>query len=177
MLCVMANTAQQLAGYQQQDAHEFYQFLVDSLHSGAVVNAAPSGTPIDTHNPNCDCFFHKAFFGKLRSTVTCDKCGNVTKTSDPMVDLSLDVQVQAKKKQLGGKDVSHESSQTPTLEECLGSFTAPEKLVADAYNCAGCGNTPQKATKQMRIKKLPAIMCLQLKVCLSTPYTLPTSKY
>jgi ubiquitin carboxyl-terminal hydrolase 22/27/51 len=92
--------------------------------------------------------------------VTCDKCGNVTKTEDPIVDLSLDVQVQAKKRQLGGRA----SSMPPTLNGCLESFTSPEKLMADVYNCSGCGNTPQKATKQLRIKKLPAILCMQLKV-------------
>lgn len=80
-----------------------------------------------------------------------------------MVDLSLDVQVQAKKRALGG----HGSSSTPTLNGCLESFTSPERLMADVYNCSGCGGTPQKATKQLRIKKLPAILCIQLKVCLS----------
>jgi ubiquitin carboxyl-terminal hydrolase 22/27/51 len=54
----------------------------------------------------------------------------------------------------------------PTLNGCLDSFTSPEKLMADVYNCSGCGNTPQKATKQLKIKKLPAILCMQLKVSL-----------
>ncbi|KAL1964020.1 hypothetical protein VTN77DRAFT_7566 [Rasamsonia byssochlamydoides] len=141
-----------LAGYQQQDAHEFYQFLVDKLHAS---------TEGHTEGPDksCSCFFHKAFYGKIRSSVTCDRCGNVTRTEDPIVDLSLDVQVQAKKRQLGGRG----SSSTPTLNGCLESFTSPEKLMADVYNCSGCGGTPQKATKQLRIKKLPAILCMQLK--------------
>ncbi|KAL2009773.1 hypothetical protein VTN00DRAFT_5580 [Thermoascus crustaceus] len=141
-----------LAGYQQQDAHEYYQFLVDKLH--ASTNGHTEGP-----NEKCPCFFHKAFYGKLRSSVTCDRCGNVTRTEDPMVDLSLDVQVQAKKRALGG----HGSSSTPTLNGCLESFTSPERLMADVYNCSGCGGTPQKATKQLRIKKLPAILCIQLK--------------
>ncbi|KAE8150426.1 ubiquitin carboxyl-terminal hydrolase [Aspergillus avenaceus] len=141
-----------LAGYQQQDAHEYYQFLVDKLHSST-----------DGHNENhakgCPCFFHKTFYGKLRSSVTCDKCGNVTRTEDPMVDLSLDVQVQAKKRAMGGVG----PSATPTLSGCLESFTSPEKLNAGVYNCSGCGGSAQKATKQLRIKKLPAILCMQLK--------------
>lgn len=78
-----------------------------------------------------------------------------------MVDLSLDVQVQAKKRAMGD---GTGPSTMPTLSECLESFTSPEKLMADLYNCSGCGNTPQKATKQLRIKKLPAILCMQLKV-------------
>lgn len=78
-----------------------------------------------------------------------------------MIDLSLDVQVQAKKRAMGG--VIGPSS-TATLKGCLESFTSPEHLMADAYNCDQCGGTPQKATKQLQIKKLPAILCLQLKV-------------
>jgi ubiquitin carboxyl-terminal hydrolase 22/27/51 len=143
-----------LAGYQQQDAHEYYQFLVDKLHTSAEGNR-------ENHEKGCSCFFHRTFYGKLRSSVTCDRCGNVTKTEDPIVDLSLDVQVQAKKRAMGG---GTGPSVTPTLSGCLESFTSPEKLMADVYNCSGCGNTPQKATKQLRIKKLPAILCMQLKV-------------
>lgn len=82
-----------------------------------------------------------------------------------MVDLSLDVQVQAKKRAMGS---GIGPSSTATLKGCLDSFTSPEHLMADAYNCDQCG-TPQKATKQLRIKKLPAILCLQLKV-LSSPF-------
>ncbi|KAB8079422.1 ubiquitin carboxyl-terminal hydrolase [Aspergillus leporis] len=141
-----------LAGYQQQDAHEYYQFLVDKLHTS-------SDGHHENHEKGCPCFFHRTFYGKLRSSVTCDKCGNVTRTEDPMVDLSLDVQVQAKKRAMGGAG----ASSTPTLSGCLESFTSPEKLLAGVYNCSGCGGSAQKATKQLRIKKLPAILCMQLK--------------
>lgn len=144
---------QALFGYQQQDAHEYYQFLVDKLHATTAGHTEGHG--------KCRCFFHKAFYGRLRSSVTCDSCGNVTKTEDPIMDLSLDVQVQAKKRALGGGG----STATPTLGGCLESFTSPERLMADVYNCSGCGGTPQKATKQLKIKRLPAILCMQLKVC------------
>ncbi|KNG83968.1 ubiquitin carboxyl-terminal hydrolase [Aspergillus nomiae NRRL 13137] len=145
-------SSQALAGYQQQDAHEYYQFLVDKLHSSTDGHH-------ENHEKGCPCFFHKTFYGKLRSSVTCDKCGNVTRTDDPMVDLSLDVQVQAKKRAMGGA----RASSPPTLSGCLESFTSPEKLMAGVYNCSGCGGSAQKATKQLRIKKLPAILCMQLK--------------
>lgn len=126
---------------------------------------------MDGHNKSCSCFFHKAFYGKLRSSVTCDQCGNVTRTEDPMVDLSLDVQVQAKKRAMGRLT----SLSTPTLSGCLESFTSPERLMAGVYNCSGCGGTPQKATKQLSIKKLPAILCMQLKVCVFLSFEYPTS--
>lgn len=152
LLLATWRTSSTLAGYQQQDAHEYYQFLVDKLH-------ASTDGHHENHEKGCPCFFHKTFYGKLRSSVTCDKCGNVTRTDDPMVDLSLDVQVQAKKRAMGGAG----PSVTPTLSGCLESFTSPEKLMAGVYNCSGCGGSSQKATKQLRIKKLPAILCMQLK--------------
>lgn len=144
-----------MAGYYQHDAHEWYQFIIDKLH------ACTEGH-VDNSEKGCPCFFHKTFYGKLRSSVTCDKCGNVNRTDEPMIDLSLDVQIQAKKRAMGGGG----SASTPTLNGCLESFTSPEKLMADAYNCSGCGGTPQKAIKQMQIKKLPTILCMQLKVCI-----------
>lgn len=75
-----------------------------------------------------------------------------------MVDLSLDVQV--KKRVMGGSS----ATATATLSGCLESFTSPERLMAGVYNCSGCDGTQQKATKQLRIKKLPSILCMQLKV-------------
>lgn len=145
-----------MAGYHQHDAHEWYQYLIDKLHLCTEGHSENS-------QDSCRCFFHKTFYGKLRSTVTCDKCGNITRTDEPMIDLSLDVQIQAKKRAMGGIG----SSGTPTLNGCLESFTTPEKLMADVYTCDDeCGGTPQKATKQMQIKKLPAFLCMQLKVCL-----------
>ncbi|KAL1975030.1 hypothetical protein VTN31DRAFT_5234 [Thermomyces dupontii] len=145
-----------LAGYQQQDAHEFYQFLVDRLHLSAEGHEA-------VPDKKCGCFFHKAFYGKIRSSVTCDRCGNVTVTEDPMMDLSLDVHVQGKKRLLGGRENGTFLSKPTTLSGCLESFTAPERLVADQYNCGICGESAHRATKQLRIKKLPAILCMQLK--------------
>ncbi|KAF4234482.1 hypothetical protein CNMCM6805_008583 [Aspergillus fumigatiaffinis] len=142
-----------LAGYHQQDAHEYYQFLVDKLHTSTEGH-------VDDHDQGCSCFFHQTFYGKLKSSVKCDNCGNITKTEDPMLDLSLDVQVQAKKRAMGG---GVGPSATPTLNGCLESFTSPERLMAGVYNCSECGGTPQKATKRLRIKKLPAILCMQLK--------------
>ncbi|EEQ30393.1 ubiquitin C-terminal hydrolase Ubp8 [Microsporum canis CBS 113480] len=98
-----------LAGYHQQDAHEFYQFLVNQLHESTSGN-------LDC-DPTCRCFFHTAFFGKLRSTITCGNCGKVSRTEDPVMDVSLDLQVQKRKRALGGGEQSSDVS--PTLQGCL----------------------------------------------------------
>ena len=145
-----------MAGYRQQDAHEYFQFLVNSLHS-----CTPGHS--ESHGTKCECFFHRTFYGELRSSVMCHKCGKTTHTYDPMADLSLDVQLQNKKRKLGR---STASSTTATLTGCLDSYTAIEDLHADAaYHCEKCGNTPQRASKRLQIRRLPAILCMQLKVC------------
>ncbi|KAJ5662468.1 uncharacterized protein N7477_010084 [Penicillium maclennaniae] len=145
--------SREMAGYRQQDAHEYFQFLVNSLHS-----ATPGHT--ESYESKCECFFHQTFYGELRSSVMCHKCGKTTNTHDPMADLSLDVQAQNKRRKLGRSN----SSSTATLTGCLDSFTAVEDLHSDAaYHCEKCGNTPQRASKRLQIRKLPAILCMQLK--------------
>lgn len=47
---------------------------------------------------NCDCIVHKTFAGLLQSNVTCSRCGNVTTTVDPMLDISLGLRPVEKKK-------------------------------------------------------------------------------
>lgn len=151
-----ANPNQEMAGYRQQDAHEYFQFLVNGLHACTPGHA-------ETYDTKCNCFFHQTFYGELRSSVMCHKCGKTTNTYDPMADLSLDVQLQNKKRKLG-RSTSTLSS-TPTLTGCLDSFTAVEDLHADAaYHCEKCGNTPQRASKRLQIRKLPVVLCMQLKV-------------
>ncbi|KAJ5621705.1 hypothetical protein N7528_006488 [Penicillium herquei] len=147
------DASRDMAGYRQQDAHEYFQFLVNALHA-----STPGHT--ENYDTQCNCFFHRTFYGELRSSVMCHKCGKTTHTCDPMADLSLDVQLQNKKRKLGPRL----SSNTATLTGCLDSFTAVEDLSPDAsYHCEKCGNTPQRASKRLQIRKLPVILCMQLK--------------
>ncbi|KAJ5476759.1 Peptidase C19ubiquitin carboxyl-terminal hydrolase 2 [Penicillium sp. IBT 31633x] len=142
-----------MAGYRQQDAHEYFQFLVNELHSSTPGH-------VESYDKPCECFFHQMFYGELRSSVMCHKCGQTTNTHDPMADLSLDVHIQHKKRKLGRST----ASTTGTLLGCLDSFTAAEDLHADAaYHCEKCGNTPQRASKRLQIRKLPVMLCMQLK--------------
>jgi ubiquitin carboxyl-terminal hydrolase 22/27/51 len=151
-----------MAGYRQQDAHEYFQFLVNSLHA-----ATPGHS--ESYDTKCECFFHRTFYGELRSSVMCHKCGKTTHTYDPMADLSLDVQLQNKKRKLGRSS----GTGTSNLISCLESFTAVEDLqhhTEAAYHCEKCGNTPQRASKRLQINKLPSILCMQLKVRISRFY-------
>ncbi|KAI5295030.1 hypothetical protein KEM52_002555 [Ascosphaera acerosa] len=168
---------EQLGGNQQQDAHEFYQFLVDRLHHDAANGTDDDGgsssaaVAAGTHNKDadCACFFHKAFYGKLRSTVTCLTCGNVTKKDDPIMDLSLAFQCHnSPPPPPPPRNSKTAAASSRTLTDCLDSFTAPEHLT---YSCSRCGDEPQQATKQLLLKRLPLILCIQLKRFERTPTT------
>lgn len=86
----------ELAGYAQQDAHEFFISALNNIHAGC------EGQKLS----NCDCIIHTTFAGLLQSNVTCLRCRNVTTTCDPMLDISLGLRPVEKKK----RNVSHKLS-------------------------------------------------------------------
>ncbi|KAG0128448.1 hypothetical protein HOY82DRAFT_621803 [Tuber indicum] len=145
---------QTLAGYQQQDAHEYLQFLLNQLH-------ATNGGNTDTKTEQCKCIIHRAFYGKLQSDVTCEGCQNVTTAVDPVMDLSLDLRKKDKRKLATPKTEGDGAMQT--LQECLERFTSTEKLGMNEYNCGNCSGHQEVATKQLTVKRLPPVLCIQLK--------------
>lgn len=146
----------ELAGYAQQDAHEFFISALNNIHAGCD----------EQKLSNCHCIIHQTFAGLLQSNVTCLKCRNVTTTCDPMLDISLGLRPAIEKKKgmhskgvsnsrlLGGNadnkngrrvsydDVSR-GKQGNTLLDCLDRYTQPEKLGPNEYSCSKCGNTFQ----------------------------------
>ncbi|KAI8889191.1 cysteine proteinase [Backusella circina FSU 941] len=109
----------ELAGYAQQDAHEFFISALNNIHAGC------EGQKLS----NCTCIIHTTFAGLLQSNVTCLKCGNVTTTCDPMLDISLGLRPdeQTKNSNSGNRRVSMDtpndgyrpSKQGNTLMDCL----------------------------------------------------------
>lgn len=117
----------ELAGYAQQDAHEFFISALNNIHAGC------EGQKLS----NCDCIIHTTFAGLLQSNVTCLRCRNVTTTCDPMLDISLGLRPVEKKKKYNGKlatssalfdkngrrfsseDLSRAGKQGNTLLDCL----------------------------------------------------------
>lgn len=89
----------ELSGYSQQDAHEFFISALNQIHT----------TSRGSTNVSCNCIIHSTFAGQLQSDVKCERCGNVTSTVDPMLDISLEL------KGKGGEVVGGEN----TLAACL----------------------------------------------------------
>ncbi|KAG5641869.1 hypothetical protein DXG03_004093 [Asterophora parasitica] len=132
-----------LAGYAQQDAHEFFISALNQIH-----NRSRGST-----NISCNCIIHSTFAGQLQSDVKCERCGNVTPTVDPMLDISLEL------KGKGGEANPGEN----TLAACLRRFTQPEKLGPKEYSCAKCGKATHEASKRLSIKTLPPVLSFQFK--------------
>ncbi|KAK6204308.1 uncharacterized protein RJT21DRAFT_110887 [Scheffersomyces amazonensis] len=150
-----------LAGFQEQDAHEFWQFILNEFHSdyerilqNSKGTFIKNETPHDLHSSheNCKCITHTTFSGKLQSSIKCLSCKAITTTVDPMVDLSLEINHL--------KNSIH-SQQEIDLYDCLDLFTSEEKLDVK-YTCRACGDRT-KAIKSLKLKKLPPILSIQLK--------------
>lgn len=158
--------ARHLAGYRQQDAHEFLIAALDVLHrhckgddAGKVAN-----------NPNhCNCIIDQIFTGGLQSDVTCQACHGVSTTIDPCWDISLDLpgsctsfwpMSPGRESSVNGE--SHIPG-TTTLTDCLRRFTRPEHLGSSAKIKCGSCQSYQESTKQLTMNKLPVVACFHFK--------------
>ncbi|KAJ3150034.1 Ubiquitin carboxyl-terminal hydrolase 22 [Geranomyces michiganensis] len=199
-LHAMWMSQKEMAGYSQQDAHEFFISLANELHNNCTSqNKAPSATAgTNGTDADCNCIIHETFAGLLQSDVTCSSCHAVSSAFDPIIDMSLELKRSRPATKANGKRTrpgelpptlpgdaaaagaagvgSSSSAAGPppakklkvaardpadscSLMECLDRYTVPEKL---EYTCSQC-NEKKEATKQISIKKLPAILSIQLK--------------
>jgi ubiquitin carboxyl-terminal hydrolase 22/27/51 len=151
---------EELASNKEQDAHEFFQFLTEELHeiNGGGRPSESEDSPVkkskseSDSDPDCKCIVHQTFYGKLQSTITCQSCGDINTSIESFLDLSLGLDVLSKKKSLKATALS--------LQKCLDEeYSRPERC---EYSCRQC-NT-QEAKKQLSIKSLPNVLCIQLKV-------------
>uniref|UniRef100_A0A0W0F2P4 Ubiquitin carboxyl-terminal hydrolase n=1 Tax=Moniliophthora roreri TaxID=221103 RepID=A0A0W0F2P4_MONRR len=132
----------ELSGYAQQDAHEFFCSALNNIHSSSKGST----------NISCNCIIHSTFSGSLQSDVTCERCGNVTSTVDPIFDISLEM-----------KEKGDSASGENTLGACLRRYTQPEKLGNKEYSCDKCRKATHDASKRLSIRKLPPVLSFQFK--------------
>ncbi|CCK71350.1 ubiquitin-specific protease UBP8 KNAG_0G02930 [Huiozyma naganishii CBS 8797] len=138
---------QNFAGYSQQDAHEFLQFLLNQLHCDykRERQVDEDKEVRSSSSQLCHCIVHSSFQGTLRSSIVCPECQDDSKTMlDPFLDLSLDIKGQR------------------TLYDCLDSFHRREQLHDFDYHCPRC-QTSRDPIKQLTIERLAPTLVLQLK--------------
>ncbi|KAF9932025.1 hypothetical protein FBU30_009089 [Linnemannia zychae] len=152
-LHTMWMSSSDLAGYAQQDAHEFFISALNQIHAKSPASKLH----------HCNCIIHKTFAGVLQSDVTCLNCANVTSAFDPILDISLDLRPTKRNKSVSKVRGSSDNEGPNSLADCLDRYTHPEKLGTNEYNCSKCGKTGQEATKQLSMKVLPPVLSFQLK--------------
>jgi ubiquitin carboxyl-terminal hydrolase 22/27/51 len=154
-----------LAGYSQQDAHEFLGFILNSLHE--AITEDDDKIKKGKNGKDCTCVIHQTFGGQLRSTVTCLTCKTTNVTFDPFMDLSLDVKsaggsvVKKKKTEKNGSQVVKDVA-SMDLSECLERYTSAEILSSEGYHCRKC-NAASEAKKKLSLSRLPPVVPIHLK--------------
>ncbi|XP_055460320.1 ubiquitin carboxyl-terminal hydrolase 51 [Psammomys obesus] len=152
--------AEHLAGYRQQDAHEFLIAILDVLHRHSRDDSIEQ-----EGNANCcNCIIDQTFTGGLQSDLTCQVCHGVSTTIDPCWDISLDLPGSYSPGRACSSVNSDDNKSTVTsLTDCLQWFTRPENLGSSAkIKCNQC-QSYQESTKQLTMKTLPIVACFHLK--------------
>ncbi|KAJ8664475.1 hypothetical protein QAD02_006137 [Eretmocerus hayati] len=156
--------ARHLAGYEQQDAHEFFIATLDVLHRHCE-QYSPAPPLLVKDNPHhCNCIIDQIFTGGLQSDVVCQACKGVSTTIDPFWDISLDLGPTGSASGGGSHANNLDGLTAPTsLVECLERFTKAEHLGSTAkIKCNNC-QTYQESTKQLTMKQLPIVASFHLK--------------
>ena len=131
----------------QEDSHEFLRQLIDSCLSGELpIQALVNGrTPMVSPLVRSTTFVGQLFSGYLQSMITCSSCGGVSRTFDPFMDVSLEIQ------------------SCSGLVDCLRRFTQTDTLAGpNAYKCSKCQKRVT-AKKHMLVHRSPPMLTIQLK--------------
>lgn len=167
---VIGRLSDQFMGYEQQDCHEFLNFLLDGLHEDLNIKGnKPRLKPLNEkeeakresmsvhtvsaiewarHLNNNESPISWHFQGQYLSRLECRVCGCRSTTYNPFSCLSIPIP-------------SHKSH--VNLEDCFEQFTRPEVLDGDdAWSCPRCKKR-QPTIKTMRISRMPDFLIIHLK--------------
>ena len=157
----------------QQDAKEFFDFLVDCLHED--LNVSWQRTPLNPLTPaqemlrerepiqkaskiEWDRYSHREksyisdlFAGQHASRLRCTTCGNTSTTYEAFYSISVEIP-----RQPNGK-------RPWTIDDCLQSYCHEEKLSGDeVWKCPYC-KCEREATKKITITRAPQFLVVHFK--------------
>lgn len=161
------------ANCDQQDCAEFLTYLLDSLHEDLNENGNHPPLPELSKEEEKEreslpiriastiewerylktnfSIVVDIFEGQMMSQLRCLSCGTTSTTYNSFTILSLPIP----------EDAAHKEH--VTLEDCFNEFVKPEILDGDdRWFCPRC-KTKQRASKQLRISRLPQVLCVHLK--------------
>ncbi|MED6220719.1 hypothetical protein PIB30_047534 [Stylosanthes scabra] len=123
--------------YQQEDAHEFMQCVLDKLEM-CFKDLKKNSKSFEDDN-----LVEKIFGGRSISKLRCCNCGHSSDTYEPLIDLSLEI------------------DNVDTLSSALESFTNVEKIDAK-FKCDSC-KEEVSMEKQIMLDQTPSIAAFHLK--------------
>ncbi|TPX72993.1 hypothetical protein SpCBS45565_g00311 [Spizellomyces sp. 'palustris'] len=124
-----------MAGYSQQDAHEFFISLANEIHNNCAAH--------DMEDQECRCVIHQTFSGLLQSDVTCSACHNVSTAYDPIIDMSLEV-----KRRPGAGRVTNGTTKKSAAKLAAAAAEEVQSVHAsDARNRKPMGNGGQETSE------------------------------
>ncbi|XP_031248788.1 ubiquitin carboxyl-terminal hydrolase 20-like [Pistacia vera] len=136
------NISSSFERYQQEDAHEFLQCLLDRLERCCL-----DSKKIDESLPRKDNnIVEQIFGGRLISKLQCCNCGHCSDTYEPLIDLSLEIE------------------EVGSLEAALESFTKLEKIedTETKFTCENC-KEEVSVEKQLMLDQAPLVAAFHLK--------------
>ncbi|MCL7023848.1 hypothetical protein MKW94_022367 [Papaver nudicaule] len=138
----LGNISSSFHRYQQEDAHEFLQCLMDKIDTSCCEMDMQVRSPL----PQEDSFIKSIFGGRLKSQLKCCNCDHCSITFEPLIDLSLEIE-----------DVD-------TLVDALKSFTKIEKI-EDSETKFICDNCKKEVVleKQFTLDQAPSVAAFHLK--------------
>lgn len=124
----------------QEDAHEFLQYMVDAMQKACLNGSNKLDRPTQATTLVC-----QIFGGYLRSRVKCLNCKGVSDTFDPYLDITLEIKAA--------------QSVTKALEQ----FVKPEQLDGEnSYKCSKCKKMVP-ASKRFTIHRSSNVLTISLK--------------
>ncbi|KAF8032565.1 hypothetical protein BT93_D1466 [Corymbia citriodora subsp. variegata] len=134
------NISSDFQRYQQEDAHEFQQALLDRLERCCL--DSKTGDEMSTRRNIVD----QVFGGRLVSKLQCCSCGHCSYTYEPLIDLSLEIE------------------HVDNLSAALESFTNVEKIEdpETKFRCSNC-NQEVSMEKQLLLDEEPSVAVFHLK--------------
>ncbi|KAJ4827956.1 hypothetical protein Tsubulata_032831 [Turnera subulata] len=125
----------------EEDAHEFLRYAVDTMQSVCLKEAGALGPLAEETN-----LVGLTFGGYLRSKIMCMRCRSKSETFERMMDLTVEIDGNIR-----------------TLDEALAQFTADEILDGEnKYNCSRC-KSYVKGKKKLTVSEAPNILTIVLK--------------
>ncbi|XP_021886852.1 ubiquitin carboxyl-terminal hydrolase 21-like [Carica papaya] len=128
--------------YQQEDAHEFLQSILDKLEQ-CCFDVKKMDDSLSSHDIN---IVEQVFGGRLLSRLQCCNCGHYSDTYEASIGLSLEIE------------------EVDTLQSALLSFTSVEKLEdpETKFKCENCKERVSKE-KQLMVDRAPSVATFHLK--------------